>query len=457
MSTTTIAELEFPKNCAAGKEAQDIVDLFDLQEEESLAMIHAGVAELSRLASEGQTVDEQLVRFIDQIIGELDVKLNRQLDEVIHADAYQEVDALWTGVLRMLGFDVDVAILDATVDQLFDDVDQAAGDLFESHLFQKIVRDQYLVLGGKPYTLGCLDYAIAGTKRDMDLAGHLASIGSNGHTPFVLGVDPKLFGTNHWDDLPRNPKDVEKLLERSTLGHYKAFRDTENSKYVAFALPRINVREKYCPEQNRAKGAEFFAESIESSEDRLWLNAAYAVAERIAGSLSEYGWPGASTGINTGGKVDRLATAHLAGQYQWPTEFLVDEAIEPVMADNGLIALSADKSNGSVAVFFDLVTACKPRESTDAKSTADNRLVASLLTILAGSIFAQLSKMILREMIGGPFDGEDIEEHIREFLNQFVLPDPKKARGNPALRYRHPLKEAAVKERCGTTGSARSV
>src|SRR5512139_1938077 len=57
--------------------------------------VQAFIAELVAPKREGEKVDKA---FVDALIAEIDQKLSRQLDEILHAPAFQKLESAWRGL-----------------------------------------------------------------------------------------------------------------------------------------------------------------------------------------------------------------------------------------------------------------------------------------------------------------------------------------------------------------------
>src|SRR5512139_1575574 len=57
--------------------------------------VQALIAELVTPKREGEKVDKA---FVDALIAEIDQKLSRQLDEILHAPAFQRLESAWRGL-----------------------------------------------------------------------------------------------------------------------------------------------------------------------------------------------------------------------------------------------------------------------------------------------------------------------------------------------------------------------
>ena len=122
----------------------------------------------------------------------------------------------------------------------------------------------------------------------------ISDVAAAAHAPFVAAASPKMFDLDSFTELA-NPRDLAKIFEAVEYAAWKSFRESEDSRYVALAMPRVLARLPY--------GADFkpvdefnFEEDVDGKDHNkyLWMNAAwaYAGADHRRRSPSTAGWPG---------------------------------------------------------------------------------------------------------------------------------------------------------------------
>jgi predicted component of type VI protein secretion system len=204
--------------------------------------------------------DPNLFEIIQKRIDELDDLIATRLNVELHKPEFQKLEGTWRG-LHYLVFNTETStrlklrVLDVTEKEMSDDLEKAL-DFDQSALFKKIYEEEYGTLGGKPY--GCLvaDIAVDRSPRSQKLLKNLASVASAAHAPLIAAADATLFDLESFEDLPR-PRDLAKIFESSDMAEWRAFRDSEESRYVTLTLPRVLMRLPYHPVDNPVDGLSF--------------------------------------------------------------------------------------------------------------------------------------------------------------------------------------------------------
>jgi hypothetical protein len=97
---------------------------------------------------------------------------------------------------------------------------------------------------------------------------------------------PELFGIESFGDLGK-PRDLAKVFDTVEYAKWKAFRESEDSRYVGLTLPRFLGRLPYNPMDGMATEGFNFVEDVDGTDHQkyLWCNAAYAFATKLTKRL----------------------------------------------------------------------------------------------------------------------------------------------------------------------------
>ncbi|MGE5490422.1 MAG: type VI secretion system contractile sheath large subunit, partial [Actinomycetota bacterium] len=354
--------------------------------------------------------------FMDDRVTTIDARISRQLAEVMHAESFQKVEATWRGLHYLVsrtetGAMLKLRVLDASKKDLDDDLNKAV-EFDQSGLFKMIYEAEYGTFGGAPYSLLVGDYEFGRTPDEIRRLGKIAEVAAAAHAPFIAAADAKLFDLTSFGDLPK-PRDLQKIFETDELIEWRAFRESEDSRYVTLTLPKVLLRLPYgtdmrpeatkelpSPKARRvpvpAEG--FVYEELKSplpSEDSkafLWGNPAFILAERITNAFSLYGWTAAIRGVEGGGLVEGLPVyTYTSDQGDvdmiCPTQVSITDRREKELNDLGFMAIChAKKSNK--AAFFGGQTTNKPKRYISDLANSNAQISAMLPYILAASRFA---------------------------------------------------------------------
>jgi len=172
-----------------------------------------------------------------------------------------------------------------------------------------------------------------------------------------------MFGVESFEEIP-NLKDMESIFEGPTYAKWKSFRESEDSRYFALALPRFMLRTPYGQETIPVKAFNYEEEAKGDTENYLWGNASIAFATRLTESFAKYRWCPNIIGPQSGGAVEDLPVHNYEamGQLQSkiPTEVLISDRKEYELAEQGFMALTMRKGSDNAA-FFSANSTQKPK------------------------------------------------------------------------------------------------
>ena len=187
---------------------------------------------------------------IEEMIAQLDKKLSAQINEILHAPEFQQIEGAWRG-LAYLVFQSEtdamlkIRVMDVSKSELYRHLRQypnAAWD--QSAMFKKVYEEEFGQLGGQPY--GCLigDYSFSHLPTDVQLLRDMSRIAAAAHAPFFAAADSTLMGMDTWNEL-MNPRDVSKVFDTPEYAAWKSLRDSDDARYVGLCMPRVLARLPY--------------------------------------------------------------------------------------------------------------------------------------------------------------------------------------------------------------------
>ena len=164
---------------------------------------------------------------------------------------------------------------------------KSAVEFDQSALFKKVYEDEYGTFGGNPYSVLIGDYEFGPGNEDVLLLGRISNVAAAAHAPFIASASPTMFFMDGFTELP-SPRDLAKIFESSDFTDWRAFRATEDSRYVALTLPRVLQRLPYGPNTVPVEGMSF-VEDVDGTDHKkyLWGSAAYKLAQCI----TSCSWP----------------------------------------------------------------------------------------------------------------------------------------------------------------------
>lgn len=407
---------------------------------------------------------EDAAKMIAERIAEIDRIISDQVNEVLHNADFQKIESTWTGLRNLLNAgetasNLVIKVFPVNKTELLKDFQRASG-FDQSALFKLIYEEEFGTLGGVPFGVLVTDFTFGRGAQDMRLIEELSHVAASAHAPLLAAPAASLFDLDSFSQLGA-PRDLAKIFESGELSAWRSFRESDDSRYVAMTLPRTLLRLPYGPDTVPVE--EFaFKEDCDSADESkmLWGSSAWALAERIVESYTEYGWCAAIRGVEGGGMVKKLPVHYYKSVLgdvvsKCPTEAAITDRREKELSDLGFIPLCYAKGT-DYAVFFGGQTANKPGNYTSHIANANARLASMLPYILAASRFAHYLKAIMRDKIGSFQSRANVEKYLNQWISRYVTLDDE---ATSEVKARYPLREALVQvtEKQGHPGAYSAV
>lgn len=415
--------------------------------------VQAAVRTLAQQALENsKVVGNDVFSTIDQLKAELDRKLTEQVNKIIHNPEFQKLESAWRGLSYLIdnsetGKDLKIKVMNITKDELGKMFKQYKGQSWDqSPLFKKIYEAEYGQLGGQPYGTLIGDYYFDHSPPDVDILAGLAKIGAAAHAPFISAAGPSLMGMENWQQIV-NPRDLGKLFDTIDYAEWRAFRDSEDSRYVALAMPRFLSRRPYGAKSEPIDEFAFEEDSGGGDATKYaWNNAAYAMGVNINRSFKDYGWCSRIRGVQSGGLVEDLPFATFptddgAVDMKCPTEVAISDRREAELSGAGLLPL-IHRKNTNAAAFIGAQSAQRPKRYEDPAATSNANLAARLPYLFASCRFAHYLKCMVRDWIGKFADADSLTRELDSWVQQYVDAQPEVS--SEATKARQPLRGASI-------------
>ncbi|EFI5871964.1 type VI secretion system contractile sheath large subunit [Escherichia coli] len=403
---------------------------------------------LSCLAKSGENVVKLDKSLLDFHIDDLDQKISKQLDAVMHHPEFQKVESLWRGtwfVVQRTDFrkNVRIELLDISKEHLRQDFDDSP-EIIQSGLYRHTYIQEYDTPGGEPVASLISSYEFDNSPQDIALLRNISRVSAASHMPFIGSVGPKFFLKNSMEEVAAI-KDIGNYFDRAEYIKWKSFRDTDDSRYVGLVMPRVLGRLPYGPDTVPVRSFNYVEEVKGPDHEKyLWTNASFAFAANMVKSFVNNGWCVQIRGPQAGGAVADLPI-HLydlgtGNQVKIPSEVMIPETREFEFSNLGFIPLSYYK-NRDYACFFSANSAQKPALYDTADATANSRINARLPYIFLLSRIAHYLKIIQRENIGTTKDRRVLELELNTWIRTLVteMTDP-----GDELQASHPLRDGKV-------------
>jgi len=420
--------------------------------DEGYALARRGVtAFIAEIAAGRGTTAKADGKSVDAMIAEIDGKLSRQVDAIIHHADFQKLESSW----RSLKYLVDrtdfrentkIALLSVSKVDLQADFEDAP-ELVKSGLYKIVYTAEYGQFGGEPYGAIIGNYEFTAGAQDIGLLQKVAAVSSMAHAPFLSSASANFFGVESYTKLAQL-NDLKSLFDGPQYAKWRSFRESEDARNVGLTAPRFLLRLPYGPESTPVKAFNY-QEQVQGDHDAyLWGSSAFALASRVANSFAKYRWAPNIIGPQSGGTVEDLPLHQYQSmgetETKIPTEVLIAERREYELAEEGFIPLAMRKGSDN-ACFFSANSCQKVKtfgQSVEGKTAETNhRLGTQLPYMFIISRLAHYLKVLQREQIGSWKTRTELQKELQTWISQYV-----NAQENPPaeLRNRHPLRSAQI-------------
>ena len=409
------------------------------------------ISELAHEVMQGTVVmSDNLAASIDTRIAEIDALISEQLSAIMHAPEFQKMESSWRGLHYLCSQTpsesmLKIRMLNTTKRELTKDF-QSSIDFDQSTLFKKIYEEEFGSFGGEPYAALIGDFEFTRQNADMYLLEQLSHVAAAAHAPFISAASSEMFGLDSFTDIGR-PRDLSKIFETAEYIRWRAFRQSEDSRYVALTVPRFLGRLPYNPKDGTVVDGFNFVESVSGADhnEYLWINAAYAFASRLTEAFSDYRWCAAIRGVEGGGLVEGLPVYTFKTDegdlaLKCPTEISITDRREKELSDLGFIPLVHCK-NTNYAAFFGAQSAQKAKTYQNDDANANAVLSTQLQYIMAVSRIAHYLKAMMRDKVGSFLSAGNVETFLNDWISRYVLLDDG---ASQEAKAQYPLREASV-------------
>ncbi len=412
----------------------------------------------------GETVSTSAVKAIDVEMAKIDELITAQLNEVMHHEKFQSLEATWRGLNYLVsntntGPLCKIKALCVSKEEMADDLANAA-EFDQSTLFKRIYEEQYGTAGGDPFAAIVGDYYFdVSSNGDMDILEKMSGVAAASHAPFLSSVSPNAFGMDSFEQLA-DPRDLANKFDpklNPDMMRWDAFRDWDDSRYIGLTMPRMLMRLPYG--DKNPVGWFDFQEDVDGTDHSkyLWTNAAWGLASRMTDAYDKYSWCVNITGREGGGTVEGLPVHTFntdSGDiaYKCPTEVAITDRRDAELDKLGFIPLVHYKDT-NYSVFFQTHSAQRAKQYDDPDASANAELSVHLTYLMATCRFSHYMKAIMRDKLGTLAEGPEIESYLNKWFAQYTLADPSTA--GVELKAKKPLSafKVSVKEVEGKPGA----
>jgi type VI secretion system ImpC/EvpB family protein len=270
----------------------------------------------------------------------VDADIAEQMRALLHAAAFQSLEAAWRGVhwlVSNLELDehLQLHLFDVSREELIADIVAAQGQLSQTGLYQALVGRWRNLPGGQGWSALIGLNGFGPSDADIGLLAALGLIAAQVGAPFVGGGDPAVSGT-----------------DQGALAGWHALRRSEAAPWIALAAPRILLRQPYGKHSDPIESFAF--EEIAGPpehDDLLWGHGSLAVALLIGRGFTDRGW---MMDLEDGGEIGDLPaytfTRDGEPELQPCAERFLTEGELRALLDAGLVPIASRRDRSAVVV-----------------------------------------------------------------------------------------------------------
>ncbi len=230
---------------------------------------------------------DHLVAAVDQAIGE-------RMRQVLHAPAFQEVEALWRSVHALVtrletGEALEIRLLDLAKPEILEAVEAASADLDRSALARLLLEPPQAADEKSPFSLLVAAYEFDGGADDLATLAALGALAGRAGAPVVAAAAPALFGFSSFAAMAEAAGGTAPAGEEAT--RWQSFRRSPAAHSIGLAAPRILLRLPYGAKSDPIETFAF--EEREAGlrrESFLWGNPAFGCALLLGANFLDNGW-----------------------------------------------------------------------------------------------------------------------------------------------------------------------
>ena len=141
--------------------------------------IEAFIRELVSPAREGARVHQSVA---NEMIAQLDERMSRQIDEILHHPDVQKLESAWRGLKLLVDRtdfreNIKIELLNVSKEDLLNDFEDSP-EIVKSGLYKHIYTAEYGQFGGQPVGAVVCAYGFGPGSQDVKLAQYCASVGA---------------------------------------------------------------------------------------------------------------------------------------------------------------------------------------------------------------------------------------------------------------------------------------
>src|SRR5690606_27618773 len=212
--------------------------------------------------------DKNLSVTINAAIRAIDEAMSTQLAAVMHNEKFQKLEGSWRGLNYLVNnsetsTQLKIRMMNLSKKELGKDLEKAV-EFDQSQIFKKIYESEFGTAGGQPYAALVGDFEFSSHPDDISLLSKMSNVAAAGFCPVISAAAPQMFGFDSFTELSK-PRGLEKIFDSAEYSQCRSFRDSDDSRFVTLAMPRVLARLPYGSATKPVEAFNF--EEVDLNED----------------------------------------------------------------------------------------------------------------------------------------------------------------------------------------------
>ena len=218
----------------------------------------------------------------------IDAALSSQLDLILNAYEFRELEASWRGLHFLVSrtqtsATLRIKVLNASRKDVLRDL-QRAVEFDQSGLFHLVDHPAFAAPHPAPFGLLVSDLAFGIHQEEIEMLERLSCIAAAIHAPLIAAASPGMFACESFEEVAKLYAPSGCFLSPASA-KWRSFSNSEDARYIGLTFPRIRLRSAYGKNGRQTKGCDF-----EETAGPLWGSAAWAFASRVTDAFARHHW-----------------------------------------------------------------------------------------------------------------------------------------------------------------------
>src|SRR5258705_1988708 len=165
---------------------------FKPKSDDAKSAVEQAVLTLAQQAlAQTNLISSDVIMSIEAMIAELDRRLSKQVNTILHHADFQQLESAWRGLHYLVNNTetdemLKISVFNISKNELGKTLKRYKGTAWDqSPLFKRIYEEEYGQFGGEPF--GCLvgDYYFDHSSPDVELLSEMSKVAASAHAPFI--------------------------------------------------------------------------------------------------------------------------------------------------------------------------------------------------------------------------------------------------------------------------------